>query len=138
VGALSPKNWAATTFSASKAIKAAFWSKRKAGWLSVFFSAEHDSGWSKAHGRLERWRLQRVETTPEESGLCGCWQFIVVWRERQKLRKGKVIENSQEYSFYASSLAKDERSAQELADLIRGHWGACEMGSHYRRDVSLG
>jgi predicted transposase YbfD/YdcC len=79
-----------------------------------------------------------VETTPEESGLCGCWQFIVVWRERQKLRKGKVIENSQEYSFYASSLAKDERSAQELADLIRGHWGACEMGSHYRRDVSLG
>jgi predicted transposase YbfD/YdcC len=76
--------------------------------------------------------------TPEESGLCGCWQFIAVWRERQKLRKGKVVEASQEYSFYTSSLVLDENNAQEVAQFIRGHWGACENGSHYRRDVTLG
>lgn len=114
------------------------WSERKQGSLKVFFPSEYDSGWSKNHGRLERWRLQRVAVTPEESGLCGCWQFIAVWRDRQKLRKGKVVENSEEYSFYAASLATDEYDAQHVAEFIRGHWGACENGSHYRRDVTLG
>lgn len=76
--------------------------------------------------------------SPEESGLCGCWQFIAVWRERQKLRQGKIIEQSEEYSFYASSLAYDEHDPQALSGFIRGHWDACEIGSHYRRDVSLG
>jgi hypothetical protein len=37
--------------------------------------------------------------------LCGCWQFIAVWRERQELRQGKVTEQSQEYSFYCTSAA---------------------------------
>jgi hypothetical protein len=82
--------------------------------------------------------LQRVAVSPEEAGLCGCWQFIAVWRERQKLRQGKVIEQSEEYSFYSTSLAHDEYDAQALAGFIRGHWDACEIGSHYRRDVSLG
>lgn len=76
--------------------------------------------------------------TPEESGLCGCWQFIAVWRERKKLRKGKEIEAEEQYSYYATSLAADEHIPEQLAQLIRGHWGACENGSHYRRDVTLG
>lgn len=75
---------------------------------------------------------------PEQAGLCGCWQFIAVWRESQKLRRGKVIEAWEEYSFYVASLVTDEYNAQELAQFIRGHWGACENGSHYRRDVTLG
>jgi predicted transposase YbfD/YdcC len=29
-------------------------------------------------------------------------------------------------------------SAQALLSHIRGHWAACENGSHYRRDVTLG
>lgn len=61
-----------------------------------------------------------------------------MWRERQKLRQGKVSESSEQYRFDASSLCLDEYSAQEIAEMIRGHWGACENGSHYRRDVSLG
>ena len=52
---------------------------------------------------MVRWRLQRVSLSPEEAGLCGCWQFIAVWRERQELRKGKVIEQSEEYAFYCTS-----------------------------------
>jgi hypothetical protein len=79
-----------------------------------------------------------VAISPEEAGLCGCWQFIAVWRQRQKLRKGKVVEETEEYSFYVSSVAHDEYSSQELLEIIRGHWSACEIGSHYRRDVSLG
>lgn len=76
--------------------------------------------------------------SPEEAGLCGCWQFIAVGRERQKLRQGRVVEQSEEYSFYGTSLAHDEHDAPALAGFIRGHWDACEIGSHYRRDVSLG
>lgn len=76
--------------------------------------------------------------TPEQSGLAGCWQFIAVLRDRQELRQGEVVIESQEYSFYLTSLTAQEASAQDLAQHIRGHWAACENGAHYRRDVSLG
>lgn len=48
------------------------------------FLAEYDTGWIKDHGRLNRWRLQRVNLSQEEAGLCGCWQFVSVWRGQQK------------------------------------------------------
>lgn len=85
-----------------------------------------------------RWRLQRVSVSPEEAGLCGCWQFVSVWRERQELRKGKVVEQSEEYAFYSTSAAPKQYSARQLLQAIRDHWGASENGAHYRRDVSLG
>lgn len=110
----------------------------KPGCPKFFFPPEHDTGWSKEHGRLVRWRLQRVSLSPEEAGLCGCWQFLVVWRERQELRQGKVIEQSEEYSFYCTSAAQTQYSAGQLLQSIRDHWSASENGSHYRRDVSLG
>lgn len=87
---------------------------------------------------MRRWRLQRVSLSPEEAGLCGCWQFVAVWRERKKLRQGKVIEQSEEYSFYCTSAAPQQYSAAQLLERIRSHWSASENGSHYRRDVSLG
>lgn len=61
-----------------------------------------------------------------------------MWREQQKLRAGKVIEEFEEYSFYATSAAPNQYTAAALLELIRGHWSASENGSHYRRDVSLG
>lgn len=70
--------------------------------------------------------------------MTGCWQFIAVWRERQELRRGEVVEESQEYSFYVTSLDQEQATARQLAQHIRGHWAACENGSHYRRDVTLG
>lgn len=85
-----------------------------------------------------RWRLQRKSLSPEEAGLCGCWQFISVWRQRQELRAGKVVESSEEYAFYATSAAPDQYRARQLLQAIRDHWGASENGAHYRRDVSLG
>jgi hypothetical protein len=85
-----------------------------------------------------RWRLQRVSLSPEEAGLCGCWQFLAVWRERQELRAGKVIASAEEYAFYCPSAAPRQFSARQLRQSIRDHWGASENGAHYRRDVSLG
>lgn len=87
---------------------------------------------------MVRWRLQRVSLSPEEAGLCGCWQFVAVWREQQKLRKGKVVQEFEEYSFYCTSAAPEQYTAQQLLEFIRGHWSASENGAHYRRDVSLG
>ena len=87
---------------------------------------------------MTRWRLQRISLSPEEAGLCGCWQFLAVWREREQLRQGKVTGKSQEYSFYCTSAAPAQYSARQLLQAIRDHWGASENGAHYRRDVSLG
>jgi hypothetical protein len=82
--------------------------------------------------------MQRVSVSPEEAGLCGCWQFLAVWRERQELRRGQVVASSEEYAFYCTSAAPKQYSAQQLLQAIRDHWGATENGAHYRRDVSLG
>jgi hypothetical protein len=87
---------------------------------------------------LARWRLQRVTVSPEEAGLCGCWQFLAVWRERKKLRRGQVVETAEEYAFYCTSAAPGQYSAAQLVQSIRDHWAASENGAHYRRDVSLG
>jgi hypothetical protein len=69
--------------------------------------------------------LARVAVDPETAGLCGCYQFVAVWRERQELRQGKVVATSEEYSFYATSLARDQHHAQALLEILRGHWDAC-------------
>ena len=61
-----------------------------------------------------------------------------MWRQRQELRQGKVVATSEEYAFYCTSLAPKQYSAQRLLQAIRDHWGACENGSHHRRDVSMG
>lgn len=82
--------------------------------------------------------MQRKEVSPEDAGFCGCWQFVAIWREQKPLRKGQVIKESEEYSFYVTSAAKGEHSAKELVALARAHWSAIEIGSHYRRDVTLG
>ena len=79
----------------------------------------------------------RAEVTPEEMGLCGCWQVIGVERLRYDLSKPKA-EPSLELGYYASSVAFDQYTRDEVLDLIRGHWAAIENGTHCRRDVTLG
>jgi hypothetical protein len=76
--------------------------------------------------------------SPEDAGLCGCWQFLAAWRERQELRGGKVVASSEEYAFYCTSAAPKQYNGRQLLQSIRDHWGASENGAHYRRDVSLG
>ena len=135
---MSPRSWEPIISLASEATKRGFWSGRKFGCPKIFSPSEYDTGWSKEHGRLVRWRIQRVSVSPEEAGLCGCWQLIAVWREQKKLRQGEVIEEHEEYSFYCTSAAPKQHTAQQLLQFIRDHWAAIENGAHYRRDVSLG
>ena len=86
---------------------------------------------------MVRRRIARVAVTPEEIGLCGCWQVIAVRRERIEFYR-RAEPPSDEIWYYAASLSYDELSDEELLEAIRGHWDAIENGSHYRRDVSLG
>ena len=75
--------------------------------------------------------------SPEEIGLCGCWQVIAIQRESLDLSQPTAAPTV-EIGYYASSLTVQERNDQEILDIIRGHWSAIENGTHYRRDVSLG
>lgn len=78
-----------------------------------------------------------MAVSPEEIGLCGCWQVIAVERYSQDQNKPKESA-SLEIGCYATSLALGERDDAALLAAIRGHWSAIENGTHYRRDVSLG
>ena len=93
--------------------------------------------WEKEHWRIERRRLARVAVTPEEIGLCGCWQVLAVRRERIELDP-QAEPPSDEIGYYATSIAERELPDAELLDVIRGHWSAIENGVHHRRDVSFG
>lgn len=93
--------------------------------------------WEKGHWRLERRRLKRVAVTPEEIGLCGCWQVLAVRRERIDLSP-RPKPPSDETGYYAASVADRQLSDDELLDRIRDHWASIENGVHYRRDVSFG
>jgi hypothetical protein len=78
-----------------------------------------------------------VAVTPEEIGLCGCWQVIAVERYSQDRNQPKESA-SLEIGCYATSLALQEQDDAAMLALIRGHWSAIENGTHYRRDVTLG
>lgn len=77
-----------------------------------------------------------MAVSPEQIGLCGCWQVIAVERYCQDQNKSKESA-SLEIGCYASSLAWDERNDAEMMTAIRGHWSAIENGTHYRRDVTF-
>ena len=81
--------------------------------------------------------MARVAVTPEEIGLCGCWQVIAVQRESLDLGQPDAAATV-EVGYYASSLSLEQRDDAAVAAAIRGHWSAIENGTHYRRDVTLG
>ena len=75
--------------------------------------------------------------TPEELGLCGCWQVIAVRRERIELGR-QAGPPSDQIGYYVTSLAPDQLDEAGLLKAIREHWDAIENGTHHRRDVSFG
>lgn len=78
-----------------------------------------------------------MAVTPEEIGLCGCWQVIAVERQSQDPNQPDEPP-SREIGCYAASLALEEYDDSQIMAAIRGHWSAIENGTHYRRDVTLG
>lgn len=81
--------------------------------------------------------MARVDVSPEEIGLCGCWQVVAVERYSQNQNEPKESA-SLEVGCYATSLTLNQQDDAAMMALIRGHWSAIENGTHYRRDVTLG
>jgi hypothetical protein len=105
--------------------------------LRRLFPPEAAAPWEKEHGRLTRRRIARLAVTPEEIGLCGCWQVMAIKRERLDLTTpGATTTN--EVWYYVTSLTVSETTEAFLLAVIRNHWSAIENGTHYRRDVTLG
>lgn len=77
-----------------------------------------------------------MAVSPEEIGLCGCWQVIAVERYSQDLNQPKESA-SLEIGCYAASLPIDQHDDAAMLALIRGHWSAIENGTHHRRDVTF-
>jgi hypothetical protein len=72
-------------------------------------------------------KFARVGVSPEQIGLCGCWQVIAVRRQRIQLGP-KAGKNSDEIGYKELK----ELTDQEILQAIRDHWAAIECGSHYR------
>ena len=100
------------------------------------FPPDDQVPWGKGHGRLDRRRLKRRTVTPEEIGLCGCWQIIAVRRERIDLSR-TPDPPTDEIAYYVTSAVAAQYDDAALLALIRGHWDAIENGTHYRRDVTF-
>ncbi len=78
-----------------------------------------------------------MAVSPEEIGLCGCWQVVAVQREVLDLGDPEA-KATVEVGYYASSVSREERDDAAVLAAVRGHWSAIETGTHYRRDVTLG
>jgi predicted transposase YbfD/YdcC len=77
-----------------------------------------------------------VAVSPEEIGLCGCWQVVAVERYAQNQNQPQESA-SLDIGCYATSLSLKEHDDATMLALIRGHWSAIENGTHYRRDVTF-
>ena len=86
---------------------------------------------------MERRRVARVAVTPEDIGLCGCWQVIAIERKVFDLSRPGA-EATVTLGHYAGSLSLEERDDDAIAAAVRSHWSAIENGTHYRRDETLG
>src|SRR5260370_28195511 len=77
------EKWEPITSSASKATRVEYSKRPSACWpAKPFFPPEKEASWEKGHHRLERRRIARAAVSPEEIGLCGCWQVIAVPSEQ--------------------------------------------------------
>ncbi len=74
-----------------------------------------------------------MAVTPEEIGLCGCWQVLALRRERIPLGIDPDPPTDT-IGYYATSLSQRQCGDQELLKMVRDHWAAIENGSPYRRD----
>ena len=100
-------------------------------------TARHaDSGWEKAHGRLERRRCAVLDLGgPQWDGygaLHGRRQAFRIERERHLVKQGA---GSRETAYGLTSLGAEQAGPEELAALVRRHWHI-ENRLHYVRDFT--
>jgi predicted transposase YbfD/YdcC len=65
--------------------------------------------------------------------LAGVAQVMRIHNHTQKMRKGKVIKETDEVRFAVTTYQPNEAGPEQLLNLSRDHW-SIENGQHYRRD----
>jgi len=88
---------------------------------------------NKDHGRIESRQLWCVPTDPKTLGLAGVAQVARIHCHTQKVRKGKVITETDDTRFGVTSYWPQEAGPQQLLEVARDHW-SIENGQYYRRD----
>ena len=85
------------------------------------FPPDEAVAWGKGHHRLDRRRISRVAVSPEEIGLCGCWEVIAV--QRKSIGPGQPdAQPTVGVGYYTSSLSLEQRDEAAVAAPIRGRW----------------
>lgn len=61
------------------------------------------------------------------------------FKQAIRIKRTRVVkgERSEEYSFFITSLSREQANARDLLSLQRGHWGI-ENRLHWVRDVTMG
>lgn len=75
-----------------------------------------------------------MAVSPEEIGLCGCWQVLAIERRVIDLRDQS---EHLEIGYYATSAHHQQFGEAQLLQIVRDHWAAIENGAHLRRDVTF-
>lgn len=91
---------------------------------------------NKGHGRIETRILTTSEMLNSYSDWPGLAQVYRLQRKFEWRRSGQCYRTSNEVEFGITSLSRTKVTPSKLLDIRRAHWGI-EIGSHYRRDVTL-
>ncbi len=86
----------------------------------------------KGHGRVE---IREVEVSSRLDGHLDWPHF----KQAIRIKRTRVVkgERSEEYSYFITSLSREQANARDLLNLQRGHWGI-ENRLHWVRDVTMG
>jgi len=88
------------------------------------------------HGRIDLRRIEMVPTSPVQTGWPHVHTVCRVTRERDMRRRGESIDFSRKETLYACSFNAATRSAEDVLQLIRGHW-TIENCLHHVKDRSM-
>ena len=77
--------------------------------------------------------MARVDLDEQISSFPGAKQFVRIIRD---WKENGSDELKSETRYFITSLEKEERSAAQLGEAIRGHWSV-ENKNHWKRDTSL-
>jgi predicted transposase YbfD/YdcC len=90
----------------------------------------------KGHGRIEIRQLEMASASPEETGWPHTHVACRVTRDRDTVRRGEIVSHSHEQVYFVGSFAETSRTAEQVLQLIRGHW-SIENCLHHRKDRSM-
>lgn len=84
------------------------------------------------HGRIEQRHLRRIDLEQDISSFPQARQLISLTRTWECRKTGALKAQSR---IFITSLESEQKSAAQLAAIIRGHW-AVENKNHWKRDTT--